>query len=77
MGAATRFVVTASDGACPPWLPSLMRVIEDAFQTGPAPVQELIGASFVENLSGRDDAIRALRPLMGPKLLDALHGLGY
>jgi hypothetical protein len=46
----------------------LLNELEKGVEKGPEAVRDLIRASFVENLCGETDAIKALKPLMGEKL---------
>ena len=68
-GDVTRFVIGkaehAEDRAS---LVPLLNSLDEGLRVGSQAVQELIGASFVENLIAEDDTLRALWPLMRPKL---------
>jgi len=71
MGDVTRVVVSAaSDNSV--WLAPLMETLEHELESGPEPVRNVILASFIENLTGSVPAIKALLPLMGPRLTDAV-----
>jgi hypothetical protein len=68
MGEITRLVIANSSREQPEWLPSLFRQVEAGLESGNGSIAELVGVSFVENLSGEEVAIRALMPLMGQLL---------
>lgn len=73
MADVTRLVVNAVAGtAVPPWVASLMKWLEKELAIGDPALQELIGASFAENLRGCEHAQDVLRPLMGPHLLNLI-----
>jgi hypothetical protein len=53
-------------------LKSLLDSMEHTYATGNAEVQELIGASFLENLPRNGEPGSALRKMIGPKLAGQL-----
>jgi hypothetical protein len=68
MGEITRFVVASVGNEHADWLPGLLRRIEAGLLSGDGDIAELIGVSFVENLSGENAALKNLVPVMGEAL---------
>lgn len=54
----------------------LLDLFEDALGSGHEDVQELIGVSFVENLTGYGDLVARLRGLFGPNLIKEFKAFG-
>ena len=75
MGDVTRFAIRES--ATPPRLPVVERLLTvlEAGLSGPEEVQELIVASFVENLMGEKGALKTLKPLAGPLLREQIEAI--
>ncbi len=68
MGAITRVVIASAGTEQAHWLSQLLEQLEGGLASGDEDIVELIGVSFVENLSGENAAIRLLIPFMGEAL---------
>lgn len=69
MGDITRVVVAASTGSTQAnWLHDFLQQLEAGMVSGDTDIAELVGVSFVENLSGQNAALRSLVPSMGEML---------
>jgi hypothetical protein len=69
MGDVARFVVVESAShEKQSTLVHLVGFLENALTDGGKEIQELIAASFVENLIGETKALQSLKVLMGPNL---------
>jgi hypothetical protein len=68
MGDITRAAIAGANDRKANWLPTLLEQLEAGLASGDDDIVELIGVSFVENLSGESSAIRALIPSMGEAL---------
>jgi hypothetical protein len=68
MGEIARLVIASASREQPAWLPKLLQQLEVGLLSGDSDVAELIGVSFVENLSGENAALKTLIPTMGETL---------
>lgn len=68
MGTITRVAISSAGSEQVHWLSPLLEQLEAGLASGDDDIAELIGVSFVENLSGENDAIRLLIPFMGAAL---------
>jgi hypothetical protein len=69
MGDVTRFAVAeAAKPTSRHILERLLGHLELGLENGSEQVKELVVVSFVENLIGETVALKAIKPLMGPKL---------
>lgn len=68
MGEVTRLVIASAGSEQADWLPKLLQQLEAGLVSGDGDIAELVGVSFVENLSGENAAIQALIPAMGDAL---------
>jgi hypothetical protein len=68
MGEVTRLVVASVSHEQADWLPALLKQLEAGLVSGDGDIAELIGVSFVENLSGENAALKNLVPAMGEAL---------
>jgi len=66
MGDVTRYVISQTENKSTPVITKLLDFFEQTLDD--EEIEELISVSFVENLFGEDNTIKALRPIMGPKL---------
>ena len=76
MGDIVRFVLENLENE--DWQPGLVRLLghlEEGLRKGPEEVQNLVGASFAENLMGEPAGLRRLWPLAGPLLKKELENL--
>jgi len=76
MGDVGRFVVAnAISRDSKAALARLMAYLEEGLANGPAEVQELIVASFVEYLQDEASTILTLAPVMGPRLKKEINAI--
>ena len=68
MGAITRVAIASAGSEQAHWLTELLEQLEAGLASGDDDIVELIGVSFVENLSGENAAIQRLIPFMGEAL---------
>ena len=69
MGAVTRFAIAKTvEGRNQPALQRLLAFLEEQANSGSDSIRELIGVSFVENLTGENTALNAMLPMLGPAL---------
>ena len=68
MGEVTRLVIANAGREQAVWLSKLLQQLEAGLSSGNHDIAELVGVSFVENLSGENSAIQALLPAMGSTL---------
>ncbi len=68
MGDVTRFTVEQMKSRDNVVVQVLLDYFEEALQAGSSSEQELIAASFVENLQDEKETLRKLKPMMGPYL---------
>ena len=75
MGEITRLVIASAGREQADWLPKLLQQLEAGLASGNGDIAELVGVSFVENLSGENAAIQTLLPLMGEALRRELRSI--
>ena len=75
MGELTRYILSIHNTPGNPsdqnTLREILRLFEEGFAYGDDEVKELIGVSFLENLTG-EEGREALRTLLGPTMSEAL-----
>jgi hypothetical protein len=57
-------------------LPAILAFLEETFAAGDAELQELISASFLENLPLAEETGGEIRDILGPKLTRQLESIG-
>lgn len=68
MGEITRLVIASAINKQVDWLPKLLQQLEVGLVSGNADIADLVGVSFVENMTGEYVTIQALAPVMGAAL---------